>query len=109
MTWIDAWGFAKDAVFPLIAILWAFFKQKVDSLEDDIEENEDKCRDLEKKLVVVESTYATKAEVTAMLNTINQTIMQNSNSLESRIERIMDLKNTPIKVVLEDIQKRIDK
>ncbi|QHJ85730.1 MAG: hypothetical protein [Cystoviridae sp.] len=109
MTWIDAWGFAKDAVFPLIAILWAFFKQKVDSLEDDIEENEDKCRELEKKLLFVESTYATKAEVTAMLNAINQTLMTSSNSLESRIEKIMDLKNTPIKIVLEELQKRMDK
>lgn len=109
MTWIDAWGFAKDAVFPLIAILWAFFKQKVDGLEDDIEENEDKCRELEKKLLFVESTYATKAEVTAMLNAINQTLMTSSNSLESRIEKIMDLKNTPIKIVLEELQKRMDK
>lgn len=109
MTWIDAWGFAKDAVFPLIAILWAFFKQKVDSLEDDIEENEDKCRELEKKLLFVESTYATKAEVTAMLNAINQTLLTSSNNLESRIEKIMDLKNTPIKIMLEELQKRMDK
>lgn len=108
MSWLDAWGFAKDAVFPLLAILWAFFKQKMEKLEDDIEENEDKCRDLEKKLLFVESTYATKAEVTAMLNTINQTLINNNSNLESRIERIMDLKNTPIKVMIEELQKRRD-
>lgn len=102
---MDVWGFAKDAVFPLLAILWAFCKQKMDKLEDDLEENEDKCRDLEKKLLFVESTYATKAEVTAMLNTINQTLINNNTNLETRIERIMDFKNAPIKVMIEDLQK----
>lgn len=106
MSWIDAWSFAKDAVFPLIAILWAFFKQRIDKLQDDIEENEDKCKDLEKKLILVESTYATKAEVTAILQSIQQTLINNGTTLESRIEKIMDLKIETMKALIDDLQDR---
>ena len=109
MSWIDAWSFAKDAVFPLIGILWAFFKQKIDKLQEDIEDNEDKCKDLEKKLVIMESTYATKAEVTALLQSIQQTLINNGSTLEARIEKIMDLKNEPLKVMLEEVYRKMEK
>jgi len=56
--------------------------------------------------VFVESTYATKAELTQMLNQINSTLMNNNTTLEQKIEKIMDLKNAPIKLMLEEVYKR---
>ena len=67
---------------------------------------EDKYRELEKKLVFVESTYATKAELAQMLNQINSTLMANNTALEQKIEKIMDLKNAPVQLMLEEITKR---
>jgi len=106
MNWSDIWGIAKDAIIPLVGIIGAFFKQKIDKLEEDIEQAQDSYRELEKKVVFVESTYATKAELTQMLNQINSTLMNNNTTLEQKIEKIMDLKNAPIKLMLEEVYKR---
>ncbi len=106
MNWSDIWGIAKDAIIPLVGIIGAFFKQKIDKLEEDIEESQNSYRELEKKVVFVESTYATKAELTQMLNQINSTLMNNNTTLEQKIEKIMDLKNAPIKLMLEEVYKR---
>jgi len=106
MNWSDIWGIAKDAIIPLVGIIGAFFKQKIDKLEEDIEESQQSYRELEKKVVFVESTYATKAELTQMLNQINSTLMNNNTTLEQKIEKIMDLKNAPIKLMLEEVYKR---
>lgn len=106
MNWSDIWGIAKDAIIPLVGIIGAFFKQKIDKLEEDIEESQQSYRELEKKVVFVESTYAIKAELTQMLNQINSTLMNNNTTLEQKIEKIMDLKNAPIKLMLEEVYKR---
>lgn len=102
----EIWDIVKEAILPLIGIIWFFFKQKIDDMESDIEEVEDKYRELEKKLVFVESTYATKAELAQMLNQINSTLMANNTALEQKIEKIMDLKNATIQMMLEEITKR---
>lgn len=102
----EVWDIVKEAILPLIGIIWFFFKQKIDDMESDLEEVEDKYRELEKKLVFVESTYATKAELAQMLNQINSTLMANNNALEQKIEKIMDLKNATIQMMLEEITKR---
>ena len=102
----EIWDIVKEAILPLIGIIWFFFKQKIDDMETDIEEVEDKYRELEKKLVFVESTYATKAELAQMLNQINSTLMANNTALEQKIEKIMDLKNATIQMMLEEITKR---
>lgn len=109
MNWNDIWGIAKDAIIPLVGVITAFFKQKLDKMEEDIEDGEKKFAELEKKIVYVESTYATKAELTQMLNQINSTLMSNNNTLELKIEKIMDLKNAPIKMMLEEVYKRQSK
>lgn len=102
----EVWDIVKEAILPLIGIIWFFFKQKIDDMESDLEEVEDKYRELEKKLVFVESTYATKAELAQMLNQINSTLMANNTALEQKIEKIMDLKNATIQMMLEEITKR---
>lgn len=102
----EVWDIVKEAILPLIGIIWFFFKQKIDDMESDLEEVEDKYRELEKKLVFVESTYATKAELAQMLNQINSTLMANNGALEQKIEKIMDLKNATIQMMLEEITKR---
>lgn len=102
----EIWDIVKEAILPLIGIIWFFFKQKIDDMESDIEDVEDKYRELEKKLVFVESTYATKAELAQMLNQINSTLMANNTALEQKIEKIMDLKNATIQMMLEEITKR---
>lgn len=102
----EIWDIVKEAILPLIGIIWFFFKQKIDDLESDLDETEDKYRELEKKLVFVESTYATKAELAQMLNQINSTLMANNTALEQKIEKIMDLKNATIQMMLEEITKR---
>ncbi len=102
----EVWDIVKEAILPLIGIIWFFFKQKIDDLESDLDETEDKYRELEKKLVFVESTYATKAELAQMLNQINSTLMANNSALEQKIEKIMDLKNATIQMMLEEITKR---
>ena len=102
----EIWDIVKEAILPLIGIIWFFFKQKIDDMESDIEEVEDKYRELEKKLVFVESTYATKAELAQMLNQINSTLTANNTALEQKIEKIMDLKNATIQMMLEEITKR---
>lgn len=106
MDFQEIWGLAKDAIIPLIGVIWVFFKQKMDKFSSDLEKIEEKSRELEKKLVFVESTYATKAELTQMLNQINSTLMANNNTLEQKIEKIMDLKNATIQMMLDDIVKR---
>ena len=106
MEFQEAWGLAKDTITPLIGVIWFFFKQKMDKFGSDLEEMEEKSRELEKKLVFVESTYATKAELTQMVNQINSTLMANNNTLEQKIEKIMDLKNATIQMMLDDIVKR---
>ncbi len=102
----EIWAFAKDAVIPLIGVIWFLFKQKIDQFDLDLEKVEEKARELEKKLVFVESTYATKAELAQMLNQINSTLMANNTALEQKIEKIMDLKNATIQMMLEEITKR---
>lgn len=102
----EVWDIVKEAILPLIGIIWFFFKQKIDDIESDLDEAEDKYRELEKKLVFVESTYATKAELAQMLNQINSTLMANNTALEQKIEKIMDLKNATIQMMLEEITKR---
>lgn len=102
----EIWDITKEAILPLIGLIWYFFKQKVDGMAEGIDEVEEKCRDLEKKLVFVESTYATKAELAQMLNQINSTLLVNNNTLEQKIEKIMDLKNAALQATLEEIAKR---
>lgn len=109
MNWNDIWDIAKGAIIPLVGVITAFFKQKIDKMEEDIEDSEKKFTELEKKVVYVESTYATKAELTQMLNQINSTLMNNNSTLEQKIEKIMDLKNAPIKMMLEEVYKRQSK
>mgnify|MGYP006863283881 FL=1 len=41
-----------------------------------------------------------------MLNQINTTLLSNNNALEQKIEKIMDLKNATIQVMLEDLYKK---
>ena len=41
-----------------------------------------------------------------MLNQINSTLMANNTALEQKIEKIMDLKNAPVQLMLEEITKR---
>lgn len=106
MEFQEVWGLAKDAVIPLIGVVWVLFNQKMVKFNTDLEKVEEKARELEKKLVFVESTYATKAELTQMLNQINSTLMANNTTLEQKIEKIMDLKNANIERMLEDITKR---
>jgi len=102
----EVWDIVKEAILPLIGLIWLFFKQKMDGMESDLDEVEEKYRELEKKLVFVESTYATKAELAQMLNQINSTLMVNNTALEQKIEKIMDLKNATIQIMLEEITKR---
>lgn len=101
----EIWDVIKEAIIPLLGIIWFFFKQKIDGIENDLKEAEDKYRELEKKLVFVESTYATKAELAQMLNQINSTLIANNTALEQKIEKIIDLKNAPIQLMLEEITK----
>lgn len=105
----EAWQVAKEAIIPLVGIIWFFFKQKIDTIEESLKEVEEKSRELEKKLVFVESTYATKAELAQILSQINATLMTNNTTLEQKIEKIMDLKNAPIQIMLEEITKRSKK
>ena len=42
----EIWDIVKEAILPLIGIIWFFFKQKIDDMESDIEEVEDKYREL---------------------------------------------------------------
>lgn len=102
----ELWDIVKEAILPLIGLIWYFFNQKLSNMEEDLEKVEDKHRELEKKLVFVESTYATKAELAQMLNQINSTLMVNNTALEQKIEKIMDLKNATIQIMLEEITKR---
>ncbi|ATI15885.1 lipoprotein [Escherichia phage phi92] len=102
----EVWDIAKEAIIPLIGVIWVVFKQKIDDIASDLDKMEDKYRELEKKLVFVESTYATKAELAQMLNQINSTLMANNTALEQKIEKIMDLKNAPVQLMLEEITKR---
>lgn len=102
----ELWEIVKEAILPLIGLIWYFINQKLSGLEQDMEKVEDKHRELEKKLVFVESTYATKAELAQMLNQINSTLMVNNTALEQKIEKIMDLKNATIQIMLEEITKR---
>lgn len=102
----ELWDIVKEAILPLIGVIWFIFKQKMDDIESDLDEVEEKYRELEKKLVFVESTYATKAELAQMLNQINSTLMANNTALEQKIEKIMDLKNATIQMMLEEITKR---
>ena len=103
----------KDYLYPVIipavggVIAWA--KSKTDKLEDTIDDIETKYQELEKKIIFVESTYATKAEVTAMLSSINQTLMSNNIRLETQIEKLMDLKNAPINIMLEELYRKMGK
>lgn len=106
MEFQEVWGLAKDAILPLIGLIWFLVKQRMDKFSSDLEKVEEKNRELEKKLVFVESTYATKAELTQMLNQINSTLLANNTTLEQKIEKIMDLKNATIQMMLEDITKR---
>ena len=105
----EVWAIAKEAIIPLVGVIWIIFKQKIDEISNDSKKLEDKYRELEKKLVFVESTYATKAELAQMLNQINSTLMANNSALEQKIEKIMDLKNAPVQLMLEEITKRTQK
>lgn len=105
----DIWSIAKEVILPLMGVIWYFFNEKIKSLEDSSEELEEITRQLDKKLSHVEATYATKAELAQLLNQINATLAQNNVSLENKIERIIDLKNETIRVMLEDVSKSIKK
>lgn len=105
----EVWDIAKETILPLIGIIWLFFKKRIEDMESDLDKVEEKYRELEKKLVFVESTYATKAELAQMLNQINSTLMANNTALEQKIEKIMDLKNAPVQLMLEEITKRTKK
>lgn len=102
----EIWQVTKEAIIPLVGVIWIFFKQKIETIEESLKEIESKNRELEKKLVFVESTYATKAELAQMLSQINSTLLANNTALEQKIEKIMDLKNATIQMMLEEITKK---
>lgn len=106
MNWDDVWSVAEHAVIPLVTIIGGVFKQKLDKLQEELEKAQDKNTEVEKKILYVESTYATKAELAQMLNQINSTLLNNNSVLEQKIEKIMDLKNAPIRVMLDEVYKR---
>lgn len=103
LTLEDTWDVIKEGVIPIVAVIGGYFLKEIDKIKDDCEKKEEQINELEKKVIFVESTYATKAEVAAMLSSINTTLLNNNNSLEAKIEKLMDLKNLPIKVMLEEL------
>ena len=46
----EVWDIAKEAIIPLIGVIWVVFKQKIDDIASDLDKMEDKYRELEKKL-----------------------------------------------------------
>lgn len=108
MNWTaEVWEVSRVLVFPLVIVIYGLIKNKVDSLTKKMSDLEKEIREQEKKLIYVESTSATKAELAQAMNQINNTLLANNATLEQKIEKIMDLKNAPIQLMLDEIKSKI--
>lgn len=94
------WDFFKSLGLPLIAVAWGLFKSKSNKLEKDIEGLKSSIEAIEKDNIQTKATYATKTELNKLLVEINRSLQENNVSLEGRLEKLMDLKNAPIKDLL---------
>lgn len=105
-SWVILWDVIKVAVFPVLGLLYAMFKQKLAKVDSDIEKLTVANSNLEKKIIKMEASFVTQDQLRELFANLLSSMEKGNNTLEARLEKTMDLKINPIKDMLS---KLIDK
>lgn len=106
LSWPILWDIVKVAVFPVLGLIYAIFQQKLSRMDSDIEKLSMAKLDLEKKIIKMESSFVTQDQMRDLFQEFLSNLEKSNNTLETRIEKTMDLKIGPVKDMLS---KLIDK
>lgn len=103
LSWAILWDVVKVTVFPIVGILYAIFKQKVNRLDQDIEKLTIANSNLEKKMIQMEATFVTQDQMRELFSSFISNLEKSNSTLETRIEKTMDLKIGPLKDMLSKL------
>lgn len=106
LSWAILWDVVKVAVFPFLGLLYAIFKQKLAKVDTDLEKLTIANSNLEKKIIKMEASFVTQDQLRELFANLLSNMEKGNSTLESRLEKTMDLKINPIKDMLS---KLIDK
>lgn len=106
LSWVVVWDVFKVAIFPVVGLLYAMFKQKIVRLEHNIDVLTQTSIDLDKKLIRLENTMVTQEQVRDLLASIQKSMEKSNEGLEKRLEKTIDLNISPLKDL---ISKLVDK
>lgn len=106
LSWAILWDVFKVAVFPVLGLLYAIFKQKLAKVDADLEKLAIANSDLEKKIIKMETSFVTQDQLRELFSTLLTSMEKGNTTLEARLEKTMDLKINPIK---EMLTKLVDK
>lgn len=106
LSWPILWDIVKVAVFPVLGLIYAILQQKLTRMDSDIEKLTMANSDLEKKIIKMESSFVTQDQMRDLFQEFLSNLEKSNNTLETRIEKTMDLKIGPVKDMLS---KLIDK
>ncbi len=100
LSWAIIWDVVKVAVFPVLGILYAMFRDKLKKQDESIAKLQEENELLDRKMIKMEATFVTQEQLQKLFGDLIVNMEKGNDVLERRIEKTMDLKIDPIKDML---------
>lgn len=100
LSWDSIWDLVKTLILPIVGFVWFYLQKRQDVVETEIKDLQSSVEAIEKDNIQIKANYATKTELNRLIAEINRSLQENNVALEIRLEKIIDLKNEPIKTML---------
>lgn len=103
ISWAIIWDLVKVAVFPVIGLLWAIFRDKLKKQDEAMSKLQENQELLDRKLIKMEATFVTQEQLQKLFGDLLVSMEKGNDVLERRLEKTMDLKIDPIKDMLSKL------
>jgi hypothetical protein len=100
LSWAILWDVVKVAVFPVIGILYAMFRDKLRKQDEAITKIQDDYDTLNRTMIKMEATFVTQEQLQKLFGDLLVSMEKGNDVLERRLEKTMDLKIDPLKDML---------
>lgn len=103
LSWAVLWDVTKVAVFPVLGLLYAMFRQKLDKQDGEIEKLQQEVELLDRKMIKMEATFVTQDQLQKLFTDLLVSMEKGNEVLEKRLEKTMDLKIDPLKNMITQL------
>lgn len=103
LSWAVLWDVVKVAVFPVLGILYAMFRDKLKKQDESIAKLQEENELLDRKMIKMEATFVTQEQLQKLFGDLLISMEKGNDVLERRLEKTMDLKIDPIKDMLSKL------